>query len=91
MWHPSQSDLLHVHVKDAAMPSKKLSGAFRRSPRDGAACGDQNLDVYPCVESSLMNLLQLLMEIPSGMMRVGVYLLQGRYLLSLNDRLCNGA
>ena len=24
---------------------KKLSGAWRRSPRDGAACGNQNLDV----------------------------------------------
>ena len=53
MWHPSQSDLLHVHVKDAAMPSKKMSGAMRRSPRDGAAYRDQNLDVCPCVESLL--------------------------------------
>ena len=36
MWHFPQSDMLHVHVKDAAMPSKKMSGALWRSPQDGA-------------------------------------------------------
>ena len=36
MWHFPQSDMLHVHVKDPAMPSKKMSGALWRSPQDGA-------------------------------------------------------
>ena len=32
MWHSSQSDMLHVHVKNTTMPSKKMSGALWRSP-----------------------------------------------------------